>query len=845
MPTRVVAWLGGINKLFARQNHSFSMQGSALSESPVHQWFQQEGWQPFPFQEETWQAYLSGSSGLLNAPTGSGKTYALWLACLLEYIRDHPDDYHLRNPSGLQVIWITPLKALAQDIKLAMERACEALDIPWKIGVRTGDTQSGEKQKQQRSMPQCLITTPESMHLLFAQKNNSRHFTYLKTIIVDEWHELLGSKRGTQMELVIARLKHLRPGVKLWGISATIGNLEQALDCLLGTEREGTIIKADIEKKIEVHTLIPEEMEKFPWTGHLGTRLLPMVLPIIENSRSTLIFTNTRAQTEIWYQQLLDQAPHLAGQMAMHHGSLDNSVRSWVENALHEGLLKVVVCTSSLDLGVDFRPVESVVQVGSPKGVNRFIQRAGRSGHQPGATSVAHFLPSHALELLEAAAFKTALAEKQVESRRPLQNAIDVLVQFLVTLAVGEGFREEELFEVVRSAYGYRNLQPGEWAWALQFITTGGETLDNYDEYNKVIVEEGVYKVINRRIARNHRLSIGTIVSDVNLTVKYVGGSRIGTIEESFISRLNKGDVFWFAGKSLRLERIKDNTVLVRRAHTKKGDVPRWTGGRMMLSNQLADLLRLKLENYTRGVVEDREVEELRPLLNIQERWSAIPVQGSLLIEHFSSREGNHLCIYPFAGRAVHEVLASLFAWRMSRIEPISFSMAFNDYGMEFLSDKDIPVEEALELDLFATENLWQDIKDSINSVEMAKRRFREIAAISGLVFQGFPGKNITARHLQASAQMIYDVFAEYDPDNLLLKQATEEVISQQFEQSRLVEVMENLQRQRMVLTHPPRPTPFAFPLMVDRLRERLSSETLQDRIQKMQAQLEEYAANH
>ena len=814
--------------------------------SPAEDWFARQDWTPFPFQRETWEAYLAGESGLLNAPTGSGKTYALWIPCLLSFMQQHPSDYQLTQNNGLRVLWITPLRALAKDIRAAMERADEALGVPWQVAVRSGDTSSSERQKQMRKMPECLITTPESLHLLLAQKDHRRLFRRLECVIVDEWHELLGTKRGVQLELALSRLKTLQAELRIWGVSATIGNMEQAKDILLGPHhpRPSRIVRSEIEKQIEVQSIIPERVDKFPWAGHLGIRMLPQVLPIIEASRTTLLFTNTRSQTEIWYQTLLAKVPDLAGQMAMHHGSLDNEVRTWVEEALHAGILKLVVCTSSLDLGVDFRPVETVIQVGSPKGISRFLQRAGRSGHQPGAISKIFFLPTHSLELLEAAALQEGIRQKVVEARKPLENCFDVLVQYLVTLAVGEGFREEEIYPEVTSTYAFQELTPEQWQWALQFITTGGDSLGEYDEFSKVVVEDGVYKVTNRRTAMRHRLSMGTIVSDPMLRVKFVSGGYIGTIEESFAARLKKGDKFWFAGRNLRLERIKDMTVMVSKARGKDGLVPRWSGGRLPLSSQLADMIRLKLDHFIQGNYQDEELHAIAPLLTLQQDWSALPTRDTFLIEKFASREGDHLYMYPFAGRAVHELLAALIAWRISQIQPISFSIAMNDYGFELMSDQEIPLEEALELDLFGTEHLREDLLASVNSTEMAKRRFREIAAIAGLIFQGYPGKYIGNRHLQATAQIIYDVFTEYDPDNLLMAQAMDEALYQQVAQSQLHETLQTVNRQHLSIQYPPQPTPLAFPIMVDRLREKISSETLEDRILKMQQQLEEYAAN-
>jgi ATP-dependent Lhr-like helicase len=812
---------------------------------PARDWFHSKGWQPFPFQEEVWHAYLQDRNGLLNAPTGSGKTYALWMPCLLEWIREHPEDWQKKSPGRLQVLWITPLRALARDLQLAMQRVCDELGIPWTVSLRTGDTSSAERQKQLKKSPECLITTPESLHLLLSQKNSSQLFSHCRSLIVDEWHELLGTKRGVQIELAVSHLMQLKSQPpKIWAVSATIGNLQQALEVLLGESKaqKASIIKARIDKRIIIESILPDEVEKFPWSGYLGIKLLPKILPIVENSRSTLLFTNTRSQTEIWYQQLMAKAPQLAGLVAMHHGSLDREVRNWVENALHEGRLKLVICTSSLDLGVDFKPVETVIQLGSPKGIARFMQRAGRSGHQPGATSRIYFLPTHSLELVEAAALKKALKEQVYESRPPLENSMDVLIQYMVTMAVGEGFKEQKLYEEVKGTHAYRNLSRAAWDWALDFITTGGNSLHEYDEYNKVALEKGLYQIRSRQLAMRHRLSMGTIVSEPVLKVKYIGGGFIGTVEESFVSRLKQGAVFWFAGRSLKFERIKDLTVYVRKSRSTKGVVPRWSGGRLPLSGQLSQLIREVLQEAAAGESSEPEILKIEPILGLQSKWSAIPDKNSLLIEYFKSPEGYHLLIYPFEGRSVHELLGALSAWRISQLRPISFSIAMNDYGFELLSDAPIPYEEALAEDLFRTENLLDDLEHSINSTEMARRRFREIAAIAGLIFQGFPGKPITGKHLQASAQMLFDVFQNYEPDSLLLKQARQEALAQMMEKDRFLHTMERISSLRLVLERPPRPTPFAFPIMVDRLRERLSSEKLEDRILNMQLRLEHYA---
>lgn len=814
----------------------------------ITKWFDTRDWNIFDFQLEVWRAFLKGKSGLLNAPTGSGKTLAVWLPNLIKWIDEHPDSFHEKSGNGLKVLWITPLRALARDTEQSIRLSLKELGIPWEVSRRTGDVSQSVKQKQNRKMPEVLITTPESVHVLLAQKNHGRHFRDLQSIVVDEWHELLGSKRGIQTELALPRIKSLsKNNVQTWGISATIGNLEEAMDVLLGPENtpKATIIKARAEKQIRIESIIPDEMETFPWSGHLGLNLLPEILPIIDKSTSTLIFTNTRGQSEIWFQNLLEARPDLAGTIAIHHGSLDRKVRNWVEESLHEGLLKAVVCTSSLDLGVDFSPVETVIQIGSPKGVARFLQRAGRSGHQPGATSTIYFVPTHALELVEAAALKQAAADEDLESRQPILKPIDVLIQYLVTLAVSDGFYPEEIFNELKETFAYQTLTDEEWKWTLNFITTGGASLSRYPEYSKAeITEDGLYKVTDRRIARRHRMSIGTITSDAMLRVKYMSGGSLGVVEEWFISQLNTGDTFWFAGRNLELIRIKDMTAFVRRAKGTKSKVPSWLGGRMSLSSNMTRILRKTMRQAIEGKSTLPELKALKPIFDVQKNWSVLPDEDQFLIEKSHSREGCHVFFFPFEGRYVHEGMSSLMAYRLSRIMPITFSIAMNDYGFELLSDQDIPIRQALNNGLLSTDHLIEDINASLNGTELAKRRFREIGRIAGLVFQGFPGESRSNKHLQMSSGLFFDVFSEYEPDHLLLRQAYDEVLFFQLDELRLRKALEKINQQDIVFRETGKFTPYAFPIMVDRLREKLSSEKLSDRIRKMQLSLQKHVGS-
>jgi ATP-dependent Lhr-like helicase len=825
----------------------------------INTWLHAKDLSPFKFQQETWQHIINKESGLVNAPTGCGKTFSIFLGALINFINEHPKNYKIQTKNNLQLLWITPLRALATDIGRAMEEVIYELGMSWKVGIRNGDTSMADRQKQKRQVPEVLIITPESLHLLLAQKNYPEVFKSLKIIAVDEWHELLGSKRGVQVELAISRIINCQLSIvncqlSIWGISATIGNLQQAKEVLLSSldneantnaASTNVTVTADIDKQIQIESIFPDEIEKFPWAGHLGIKLVDKVIPIIMASKTTLIFINTRGMSELWYQSLLTACPELAGVIALHHGSIEPELRSWVEENLHTGKLKAVVCTASLDLGVDFRPVETVIQVGSPKGVARFLQRAGRSGHRPGDISRIYFLPTHSLELMEAAALKKATEIKLIESREPRILCFDVLIQYLSTLAISDGFYPQEIFREIKSTYCYRDITQEEWDQILLFSTAGGVALQQYDDYKKIEIIDGLYKINNRRIAMRHRMHIGTIVSDPMIKVKFISGGFIGVIEEWFIARLQPGDTFTLAGRTLEFVMVKEMTALVRKSNAKKSIIPSWQGGRMPLSANLGEMLRKKFDeagmllHIKNKKSIDREITELQPLFELQEYLSHIPKQNELLIEHIETKDGFHLFVFPFEGRLVHEAMAAILAYRISRITPITFSLAMNDYGFELLSDQPIPLDDSNSYELFSPANLLIDIQRSLNSVEMARRKFRDIAVIGGLIFQGFPGEQKKARHLQSSASLLFNVFAEYEPDNLLLRQAYNEVLEQQMEEERLRNMLERIQKSKIIITFPNRLTPFCFPIKVDSMRENLTSEKLEDRVKRMQMQLE------
>lgn len=795
----------------------------------IQNWMMEKSISPFKFQIQTWQKFRSGYNGMVVAPTGFGKTFSVFLALISDFL-NNPENYK----SGLKMIWITPLRSLSKDIAKAIQEAIDEIGLDWAVGVRNGDTDPKVRQQQVKNMPEILVATPESLQLLLGQKNHQRFFKNLQTIFVDEWHELLGSKRGVLVELGISQVRKYVPKLKIWGITATIGNLDEAMEVLIPYPIKKTKVTAKEHKKIEILPVFPDEVEILPWAGHLGQKLADKVVPIILQSKSAIVFTNTRSQSEMWYQLLLNVYPNFAGQIAIHHSSIDSELRNWIEENLSSGKLKAVVSTSSLDLGIDFKPVDTVIQIGSAKGVARFLQRAGRSGHSPFETSKIYCVPTHSLELIEVSALKEAVKQNVIEPRNPQVLCFDVLVQFLMTLAIGDGFYHEETYERIKQVYTFQEITDDEWKSIIEFLTIGGSSLKSYEEYHKVVVmEDGLHKVTSRRIAMLHRMNMGAIVSDAMLKVKFISGGYIGMVEEYFISRLKKEEKFILAGRVLEVAMIKDMTVFVR-ASKGKAQAPSYLGGRLPLSSNLGQFLREKLSIALNPKTSEKELKFLHPLLMYQEERSHIPKDDEFLVEMIKNREGYHLFMYPFESRLVHEVMAALIAFRISKLAPISFSMAMNDYGFELFSDKEIPLNEENLDRVLTRENLMTDVISSINAAEMARRKFHDIAVISGMVFQNFPGQQRSNKSLQSSPGLIFKVLEDHDPNHFLVRQAYTEVFNMQLQEQRLVEAFKRIEKSKIVLKFANAFTPLSFPIKVDSLRQTLTSEDLDGRIQKL-----------
>ncbi|QNI54863.1 ATP-dependent Lhr-N-terminus-like helicase [Synechococcus sp. BIOS-E4-1] len=801
--------------------------------APILDWFEHQGWEPLPFQTRTWEAHLLGFSGLIQVPTGSGKTYAAVMGQIAHMLETPAEQ------SGVRLLYLTPLRALSRDLAVALKQPIETMGWPLRVGIRNGDTATAERNRQTRTPPEILITTPESLCVLLAGRHCEALFSTLETVILDEWHELIGSKRGVQTELALSWLRQQRPRLQTWAISATIGNLEESARHALGVNGEPCLITGAPKRGLDVTSILPDSIDGFPWGGHLGLRRYEDLIGQMEPCTSTLLFTNTRNQAERWFQCLRYACPEMEGLLALHHSALDRSEREAIEAAVKAGSMLWVVCTSSLDLGVDFQPVERVVQIGSPKNLARLLQRAGRSAHLPGGTSKVLFMPTNALELLELSAVRRGLDNGMVEERRPPNQPLDVLLQHLTTLACGPGFRPDETLTAIRSTSSYKKLEQSDWEWCLRFLEHGGDCLGAYPRYQKLhSTDDGRFVIRDNAIARLHRFNIGTITSAPAIRVRFVRGSVLGHVEETFISQLKPRDVFFFAGRQLEFVRLRDMTAYVKTTSKKSTAVPAWAGGQMSLSDLLTHHLREEVARAGRGELDTPELNALEPLFERQMDLSALPSSEQLLIETCRTREGMHLYAYPFEGRFVHEGLGFLWATRLTRRHRGTITVSVNDYGFELLAPRGYPMDDLLDEhleELLDDNDLETDLEQALNLSELCRRRFRGIAQVAGLLVQGFPGKSKSAGQLQISGSLLWEVFNKHEPNNLLVRQARHEVLQEQLELPRLRSALKRMQRGETLHCPTPRPTPLAFPLLVERLNNRMSNESVLERIKRMQ----------
>ena len=656
--------------------------GSASTElDRLVAWMRGKGWEPLPHQREAWRALLQGEDGLVLTPTGSGKTYAVYLAALAQ---------HLANPQpGTAIIYVTPLRAFTRNIAHALARPVAELGLEGvTVEDRTGDTSSSKRQRMRRKPPTVLVTTPESLALMMTYADAPQLFARARLVVVDEWHSLLANKRGTLLELTLSRIRSWSERLRVWGLSATLGNAERAAEHLLGAGVAARLVRAEQPRGIEVSAVIPDDVEPMPWSGHLGMHLLPSVVDAIDVTRSTLVFTNTRSQAERWFAAICQARPEWFEFMGLHHGSIDREERERVERELRDGVTRLVVCTASLDLGIDIGHVEQIIQIGSPRSVSRLLQRAGRAGHRSGETSKILCVPTHGIELIEIDALRHAVSVGRVESVEPPHAPIDVLTQHLVSCGLGPGFEPESLYRQVRATASYRDLSRSAFDDALAFAATGGPTLQHYDQFQRLDVVDGRYHVTSRRSAQLHRMNIGTIASASALTLRFRNGRTLGTVEEAFVGRLLPDQPFLFQGRALELVRVEGAIAYVKTASRRTTYVPRWAGGLLPFSKPLGDRVRERWLEDGGGDLLDQHVQAL---IEAQGRVSLRPDPDKILVEYLIDRAGHHLFLYPFEGFLTNEAFGTLLATRISRDNPATIAVAANEYGVTLYAPRDVP----------------------------------------------------------------------------------------------------------------------------------------------------------
>ena len=794
----------------------------------ILKWFKSKGWSPREFQSRAWDAYLKGEDGLVSVSTGFGKTYAGCLAALSELVLEDAD------PKGIHILYISPLRALSSDIIKSLRQPIEDLGLPFTVESRTGDTSQSDRQRQRKKPPSILVTTPESFNLLLISEDFREAIKRCRLVVVDEWHELMGNKRGVQIQLCLSHLKTIAPKLRIWGLSATLGNPKLAGEVLCGENRKFNFVTEAVSKEIDIQCLLPDEIDSFPWSGHLGTAMMKKVVEHLDLKHSILLFTNTRNQAERWYSQILELKPEWEKIMALHHSSVDREMRERIENGIKDGDLKLVVCTSSLDLGVDFPMVERVYQIGSPKSISRFVQRAGRSGHTPTGVPRIFFVPTHALELFEYLATELAIERGLKEEIVPPELSFDVLSQHLVTLAANEGLDLEKALLEARSTYTFRNLERCDFDNIVSFLETGGKSLSAYPNYHRLKELKGRYLVPDKKMIQEHMMNVGTITSEPAIKIKFMRGGSLGSVEESFVGKLKKGDHFVFAGKSLEYVLMKDLTLFVKLAPPGAGITAIWGGQRLPLSSLLCEHLKEVFELMEKGEFIHPMVGYLSPIIEVQKALSRLPGRQYLLVEETETKEGKHLFIFPFEGQRVHEALASLLSVRMAEDESVTLSFAVNEYGIEILAPGDFQFKTDKLRDYLSPDRLGIDIQKSLNMTQLAKKQFREISQISGLIHQNRARDRRTMKNLQMSSSLIFDVFKAYEPEQPFYHQSYEEVRYFQFEEERLFRVLKKIEELPIETYKTIRPSPLAFPLIIERVGSRVSSESLQDRLNRM-----------
>ncbi|MEK9726997.1 MAG: DEAD/DEAH box helicase [Candidatus Margulisiibacteriota bacterium] len=761
-----------------------------------------------PYQKDAINEYDVGKHGIIEAPTGRGKTMAMALAII---------HHALKNDQRPKVLWVTPMRALARDTSYQLKGIFNSFFNDISVLLRTSDTSSYQKKKARDNAWDVLITTPESCALFTTYRDMASGLADIDVVVVDEWHVLMNQKRGILFELFLSWLSDFNAMFRRWGVSATISSIESA-GHILAPGQSVSFVRDNYKKQIHGDVLLPDK--DTPTFRHLGRQLLPQIIQKIKSVKSTIIFTNTRSQSEQWFKLLKESHAFLSHELAIHHSAVSAQRRLDAEVGVKTGVIRCIVATSSLDLGVDLEPVDLVIHIGSPKGMARLKQRAGRSGHSPFDASEILMVPRHGFEVIESVAAISNVMSAVEDDVSVLGMPMDVLMQHIINCCMGARYRKAHLLAMCHATATYEKLSESDLTWMLDFCCNEHTILRAYPEHVKLIRDGDNYSTNTAPlIQKSQRFGVGAITSDDFLYVKFTNQKRLGTIEEQFIRQLEPQDTFLFAGQVLSVIRIQDDTVFVKKSKQRLPKFTRWYGGFMSYSSQLANYLLETMAGYHQN--KRLAFPLAQQFLDWQHQVSLVPSPSQCLIELVTIDDCLTLFIYPFCGRAANQALAMSLTHAISREFKCLTAMSVNDYGFMIQLDRDVDILSFDFKSFMALDSIRELSYASFNHNEMVIQEFRQICMVSGLIYKGMPGRLKSGRYTQSSVRILYDIFKTHDPDNLLLKQARDVVFHSQLFPQRLQDRLLAI-RQEIIIKQPSELTPFGFTLYQEQLSAKM-----------------------
>lgn len=810
-----------------------SARHSHLLPDQFFDWFQRRGWAPHRHQLDLLTNAQKGEDTLLIAPTGAGKTLAGFLPSLV----DLGSPVNSRRPSAVHTLYVSPLKALAVDIERNLEFPIKDIGLDIRVETRTGDTPQAKRQRQIQRPPDILLTTPEQVSLLLAHREADKFFSHLKFIIIDELHAIAPTKRGELLSLAMARLRTHAPKLVTIGLSATIRNKIELCSYLVSqTERDLSARLIEVEERTKPDIRILDSQTRLPLAGHTALSSMAEIYNAILTHKMSLVFVNTRMQAEFVFQALW-KINEKALPIALHHGSLDKEQRRKIEAAMADGRLRAIVCTATLDLGIDWGDVDLVINVGAPKGSSRLMQRIGRSNHRFDEPSVAILVPANRFESLECQAALGAVADQEQDTSSLRTQSLDVLAQHILGMACAGGFEESELYQEVISAYPYKDLNRRTFDRVLDFVATGGYALRAYDQFARLKKSnDNFWRVSHAQAALRYRLNVGTIIESTMITVRFgqrsgtgqirSSGRKLGQIEDYFAENLTPGDTFLFGGEIVKFEAMQKNEVIVSRAsQSSTPKIPIYSGGRFPLSTYLAKRVREIIANPISWTQLPHEVAEW---LSWQKDKSVLPRQDQFLVECFPERGKFYVVLYPFEGRLAHQTLGVLLTKRLERLNLKPLGFVCNDYGLAIWAVEDIgaALEQAPHLlnSLLAEDMLGDDLEAWLEESSIMRRAFRNCAIISGLIEKQLPGEKRKTRSLTISSDLIYDVLRRHQPDHILLEAARADAAHEMLDLSRLNETLKRLSG-KIILKNLEKLSPLSIAMILEIGREAVYGE--------------------